>query len=166
VTLPGLLEWFRAPFITPPRQWHPILVHFPIVFLFLEAALLFRHAPRPRRELQSAADVFLRLSVWSMIPVAIAGIHDAGLDLGRGNPLWLGLQDRWRNALNLRSSISAHVFLISLLFVLTAVRLIVRARIDPATLEGKKAWIELGLAVLGLVLLVIGTYAAAIVSHP
>jgi len=35
----------------PPRQWHPLLVHFPIVFLTVEALLLGLCALRVNRRM-------------------------------------------------------------------------------------------------------------------
>ena len=94
----ALLKPFYQIVTAPPRQWHPLLVHFPIVFLTVEALLLglWRLTGKPAHE--PLAYACLHLSLWTMLIVAVTGVHDAGLDLGAGNPLWLGLRDRWQQA--------------------------------------------------------------------
>ena len=97
----ALLKPFYQIVTAPPRQWHPLLVHFPIVFLTVEALLLglWRLTGKPAHE--PLAYACLHLSLWTMLIVAVTGVHDAGLDLGAGNPLWLGLRDRWQQACSL-----------------------------------------------------------------
>ena len=77
----ALLKPFYQIVTAPPRQWHPVIVHFPIAFLVLEAVLLslWRVTGKPAHE--PLAYACLHLSLWTMLIVAIAGVHDAGLDL-------------------------------------------------------------------------------------
>lgn len=158
--------WFLKPFTSPPHQWHPLLIHFPIAFLFAEMVMLWKEtwSSRPARSIGS--DTFLKLSVWLMLPVVIAGIHDSGLDLGPGNPIWLGLHDRYRNAFNFSSSISVHALLMTLLLLMTAFRLLLRWHAHFAPRKRPRLLIDLGSALLGLGFLIVGGYAAGMVNHP
>jgi hypothetical protein len=49
----ALLKPFYQIVTAPPRQWHPVLMHFPIAFLVLEAVLLslLRITAKPAHEL-------------------------------------------------------------------------------------------------------------------
>ena len=107
----ALLKPFYQIVTAPPRQWHPLLVHFPIVFLTVEALLLglWRLTGKPAHE--PLAYACLHLSLWTMLIVAVTGVHDAGLDLGAGNLFWLGLRDRWQQAFRWHSSITVHSWL-------------------------------------------------------
>ena len=65
----ALLKPFYQIVTAPPRQWHPVLVHFPIAFLILEAVLLglWRVTGKPAHEL--SAHGFLHASLWTMLEV-------------------------------------------------------------------------------------------------
>jgi hypothetical protein len=122
----ALLKPFYQIVTAPPRQWHPVLVHFPIAFLVLEAVLLGLWRITGKAEYDRWAYGFLHASLWTMLIVAGAGVHDAGLDLGPGNPLWLGFQDRWAHAFRWHSSVTVHAWLALGLVVITATRLLWR----------------------------------------
>src|SRR5437660_876251 len=107
----------------PPQQWHPVLIHFPIVFFILEFGLLVGAWLKKNAAWEKCAVRILHLNVWVILIVSIAGFHDVGLDLGRHHRIWLGIQDRWKNAWVFDSSVTVHVWLISILFVLTFSRL-------------------------------------------
>jgi Predicted membrane protein (DUF2231) len=153
-------------FVTaPPRQWHPVIVHFPIVFLIAEAVLLglWRVTAKPGHE--PLAYGFLQASLWTMLMVAIAGVHDAGLDLGAGNPLWLGLQDRWRQGFRWRSSITVHSWLALALLAITAARLLWRKIGGPYVLRGGQGWAYGLITLIGLWILTAAGYVGGMITH-
>lgn len=67
---------------------------------------------------------------------ALVGALDAGLDLGPGNPLWLGLKDRWANAFRWESSVTMHAWLALGLVATTSGRLLWRKLGRSAVLRG------------------------------
>ena len=161
----ALLKPFYQIVIAPPRQWHPVLVHFPIVFLVVEAVLLslWRVTGKPAHELW--AHGFLHASLWTMLIVAIAGVHDAGLDLGAGNLLWLGLQDRWRQAFRWHSSITVHSWLALALVAITAARLLWRKFAGPNALRGRQGWAYGLMTFIGLWILTAAGYVGGMINH-
>ena len=161
----ALLKPFYQIVTAPPRQWHPVLVHFPIAFLVLEAALLGLWRITGKAEYDRWAYGFLHASLWTMLIVAGAGVHDAGLDLGPGNPMWLGLQDRWQNAFRWRSSVTVHTWLALALLMMTGLRLLWRKLGGPSALRGAQGW-AYGLATLiGLWVLSAAGYVGGLISH-
>ena len=161
----ALLKPFYQIVTAPPRQWHPVLVHFPIAFLTLEAVLLglWRFTGKPEQERWAYA--FLHASLWSMLTVALAGLHDTGLDLGPGNPFWLGLQDRWQNMFRWHSSVTLHTWLTLALLAITVTRLLWRKLGGPSALRGAQGW-AYGLATLiGLWVLSAAGYVGGLISH-
>ena len=161
----ALLKPFYQIVTAPPRQWHPVLVHFPIVFLVVEAALLslWRVTGKPGQE--SLAYASLHASVWTMLIVAIAGVHDAGLDLGPGNLLWLGLQDRWRQAFRWHSSVTVHSWLALALVAITAARLLWRKLVGPDALRGGQGWAYGLMTLIGLWILTAAGYVGGMINH-
>jgi Predicted membrane protein (DUF2231) len=96
LTMKELLHALVRVYSEPPQQWHPWLIHFPIVFLLLDGlfTVMFWFKPRAAYERRSLS--FLGAALVTMVLAVFAGIHDSGLDLGEGNVFLLGLQDRWK----------------------------------------------------------------------
>ena len=161
----ALLKPFYQIVTAPPRQWHPVLVHFPIVFLVTEAVLLslWRVTGKPGQE--PLAYAFLHASLWTMLIVAITGVHDAGLDLGRGNPFWLGLQDRWQQVFRWHSSITVHSWLALALVAITVVRLLWRKFVGPNALRGRQGWAYGLMTFIGLWILTAAGYVGGMINH-
>ena len=155
----ALLKPFYQIVTAPPRQWHPVLVHFPIAFLVVEATLLGLWRLTGKTEYDRWAYGFLHASLWTMLIVAVAGVHDAGLDLGPGNPMWLGLQDRWQNAFRWRSSVTVHTWLALALLMMTGLRLLWRK------LRNARGWGYTLLTLVGLWMLTAAGYVGGLVSH-
>lgn len=161
----ALLKPFYQFVTEPPRQWHPLLVHFPIVFLVLEAALLGLWRMTRAVEFERWAGRFLRWSLWSMLVVIVAGLHDTGLDLGAGNKIWLGLQDRWHNLLRFQSSVTVHSWLSLGLLVITTVRAFWRTVGGAAALRGGCGWGYAFLTLASLWVLTATGYVGGLISH-
>ena len=106
----------------PPQQWHPWLIHFPIVFLVLDGLFTATFWFNPRAEYERWSLSFLAAALLTMVLAILAGIHDSGLDLGEGNVFLLGLQDRWQSAFVFRSSVTVHMWLSLALFALSFAR--------------------------------------------
>ena len=161
----ALLKPFYQIVTVPPRQWHPLLVHFPIVFLTVEALLLglWRLTGKPAHE--PLAYACLHLSLWTMLIVAVTGVHDAGLDLGAGNPLWLGLRDRWQQAFRWHSSITVHSWLALALVAITAARLLWRRFVGPGALRGGQGWAYGLVTLISLWILTAAGYVGGMISH-
>src|SRR5207244_1150537 len=66
------------------RQWHPALIHFPIVFLMLELAFHLAASFRASPALEKAAFGSLTAAVLSFFPAIYAGLSDVGAALGPG----------------------------------------------------------------------------------
>jgi thiol-disulfide isomerase/thioredoxin len=90
-------------------QWHPMLVHFPIALLVVEACFLCAFWMRPSEPIARFSKWLLWAAVVSLIPTIATGIRDAGVDLGPGSPFLNGLRDRIGHFFRLESSISLHV---------------------------------------------------------
>jgi len=161
----ALLKPFYQIVTAPPRQWHPVLVHFPIAFLVLEAVLLSLWRVTGKTAHEPWAYAFLHVSLWSMLIVAIAGLHDAGLNLGAGNLLWLGLQDRWRQAFRWHSSVTVHSWLALALLAITAARLLWRKFVGPGALRGGQGWAYGLMTFIGLWILTAAGYVGGMISH-
>ncbi|HTL70139.1 MAG TPA: DUF2231 domain-containing protein [Candidatus Eisenbacteria bacterium] len=149
--------------VQPPKQWHPWLVHFPLVFLELEAFFLAWSLVSKRPELERRAWAFLKAGFWSSLVVAATGFHDAGLLCGPGNPFLLGLRDRLQNYRRFDMLVTVHFWLASLLVALVAVRFGWRASRGP--LRGAAAWAYAGLALAGIWCLLAMSYAGGMMYH-
>lgn len=169
MTLSGLhelLKPFWTVFFKPSQQWHPLVIHFPLVFLILEAFLVFAYWKNGNQEYERWAYRFLRLAFWMMLIAAVAGLHDSGLNLGPGNKMWLGLEDRWQNAFRLASAITLHVWLALGLVGLTLARLLWRLRQRAQALAGQQALGYGFLTVASLWVLLAMSYVGGSISHP
>ena len=161
----ALLWPFVGIFVAPPRQVHPVLVHFPIVFLFLETIFTLGFRIGGRAGWDRWAFRCLSGAAACLLPVAAAGFHDAGLDHGAGNALLLGVRDRWGHALRLSSPLTVHVWLVLALATVTLVRLLLRIRERRRGVVGALAWVDGGLGVFGLWCLVATAYVGGSLSH-
>ncbi|TME71102.1 MAG: redoxin domain-containing protein, partial [Chloroflexi bacterium] len=78
--------WEKRPLLAlvpaPWAQWHPLLVHFPIALLVLEAAFVCALLVRPSERLAQFSTWLLGAAVASLVPTILTGIRDAGADLG------------------------------------------------------------------------------------
>jgi uncharacterized membrane protein len=160
-----LLRPFVGVLVAPPRQVHPILVHFPIVFLLLEAIFTLGFRIRGRAGHDRWAFRCLEGAAVCLLPVAAAGFHDAGLDHGAGSALLLGLRDRWGHALRLSSPLTVHVWLVLALATITVVRLLLRIRERRRGVVGALVWVDGGLGFFGLWCLVATAYVGGSLSH-
>lgn len=160
-----LLTPFYRIWTEPPQQWHPIIVHFPIVFLVLEAVFqgLFHFTNKPDHE--RWAYCFLHWSFWMLLIIAVAGFHDVGLDLGSGNKIWLGLQDRWKNTFRFQSGITVHAWLAFGLIAITLGRLFWRKLNGADVLRGVQSVFYTLLTLIGLWFLIAAGYVGGLVTH-
>jgi uncharacterized membrane protein len=105
--------WEKRPLLAlvpaPWAQWHPLLVHFPIALLVLEAVFVCVLVIRPNTRVAESSTWLLAAAVVSLAPTIITGIRDAGTDLDPASPFWNGLHDRVTNLWRLESSVSLHV---------------------------------------------------------
>ena len=160
-----LLKPFIQLVTAPPQQWYPLIIHFPIVCLIFEAALLVVFLFQKRPDIEAKAFTLLKLGWWSLLIAAAAGIHDAGLNLGPGNRFVLGLQDRWDNLFRFESSITVHVWLAGLLLGVTLCRLFWRWRRGPHVWQGLAGYWYSGLTGFGIWCLFAMSYVGGLISH-
>ncbi|MBI3540655.1 MAG: hypothetical protein HY073_00670 [Deltaproteobacteria bacterium] len=159
-----LIKPFYRVFTMPPQQWHPVLIHFPIVFLEIEAFFLILFAMKKNKEYEKWAHNFLKITFWSLFVVAAAGFHDCGLVLGTGNKFLLGIQDRWENAFRFQSTITVHFWLAVLTFVIVLLRFVWQSR-NPKVLQGKGAYLYGFMTVMGIWSLLATSYVGGMMSH-
>ena len=113
-----------------PFLFHPLLVHFPIAFFFLEAFLVVLWLKRKEEIYEKFSFFTLKLAVATMPFVMLAGLKDAG---------------------GLRPMVRTHFYFAATLFLMNAARLLVRWRSGPGLWAGSycilyRAWVFLGLA--------------------
>ncbi len=163
-------DWEKRPLLAflPENweDWHPIIVHFPIALLFLEAVFLCAYWFRPNENFAKFSAYLLVLAVLSLIPVIYSGIHDAGNDLGPGSPFWNGLKDRLANFFRFESTISLHVIFALAVSFLTLIRLLWRAYAHDRVLKGKEGFVYMGIMFVGLWLLFAAGQVGGGISHP
>jgi len=162
--------WERRPFLAlVPRdwkQWHPLVVHFPIAFLALEAILLLLNAFRPEDTLERFSRWMLALAVLSLLPTVYTGVSDVGASLGPGWSFWNGLQDRIHQFRRLESTVSLHALVALAACLLAAGRLMWRLVARERALRGGHG-IAFGLLTfLGLWLLFAAGQVGGSISHP
>lgn len=159
-----LIKPFYRIFTAPPHQWHPVLVHFPIVFLGMEAFFLVLFAIKRNKEYENWANNFLKITFGSLFIVIAAGFHDCGLTLGHGNKLILGIQDRWENAFRFQSSITVHFWLAVLTFLIVWLRFLWQSR-DPKVLQGKGSYLYGLMTAIGIWSLLAMSYVGGLINH-
>jgi len=160
-----LAKPFYQIFTAPPQQWHPLLVHFPLVFLISEAFFISLFLMTKKDHFEVEAYRFLNAAFWFIPIVVIAGFHDCGLSLGSGNEFLLGLQDRWENAFRLQSSVTVHFWLALLLIGITSCRLFWRWRSGPQVWKGGKGFFYCFFIFIGIWCLFAMGYVGGLLSH-
>jgi uncharacterized membrane protein len=159
-----LLEPFSQVWANPAQQLHPQIVHFPIVFLVLEAVTLVIFAIRKQPQLAALSMIFLQCAFWTMLLAVLTGLNDVGLDLGAGNRVMLGFRDRWENAFRAESSVTIHVWLALMLIALTLTRLLWRS-LGRGALTGISGAAFGLLTLLNFWALLAATYVGASITH-
>lgn len=105
----GWPHYFWQPLLIAPHKYiHPLVIHFPIVFLSLEAALLFLNKVMRSKGIWKSAKVLLYLAALSLPFVMLAGLHDVGVDIGHGNAIVDGFNDRIKNWNHWSDRLSLH----------------------------------------------------------
>jgi thiol-disulfide isomerase/thioredoxin/uncharacterized membrane protein len=146
-------------------QWHPLLVHFPIALLVLEAVFVSALLVRPSERLAHYSTWLLGAAVVSLIPTILTGIRDAGADLGPGSPFWNGMHDRLTHLLRLESSVSLHVLFGLAVTLIACGRLAWRVWAGDRILRaGQRMGFSL-LTLLGLWVLFAGGQVGGGISH-
>ncbi len=159
-----LIKPFYRVFTEPPHQWHPALIHFPIVFLEIEAFFLVLFTVKKNEEYKKWANNFLKTAFWSLFIVMAAGIHDCSLTMGHGNKFILGIQDRWENAFRFQSSITVHFWLAVLTVFIVVLRFIWQSR-NPKVLQGKGSYLYGFMTAIGIWNLLAMSYVGGLISH-
>jgi len=159
-----LLHALVSVYSEPPQQWHPWLIHFPIVFLLLDGLFTAMFWFNPRAEYERCSLSFLGAALVTMALAVFAGIHDSGLDLGEGNVFLLGVQDRWQNAFVTRSGVTVHMWLSLALFGLSFARFTWRKCLARA-LRGRQAFAYGAALFLNLWLLIATAHVGAMLNH-
>jgi len=161
--------WEKRPLLAlvpaPWAQWHPLLVHFPIALLVLEAAFVCALLVRPNERVAQFSTWLLGAAVTSLVPTILTGIRDAGADLGADSPFWNGLHDRLTHLFRLESSVSLHVLFGLALTLITLGRLGWRLRAGDRTLRGGQRMAFTLVTLLGLWLLFAGGQVGGGISH-
>lgn len=165
---PGHRSWKQplAPLV-PQRwkQWHPLVVHFPTALLLMETLVLLAGCVRPSEKLARLSGWLLLWAAVSLLPVILAGINDAGLDVGTGWPFWNGLQDRVHNIVRLESAVSLHVLYALATALLVMGRGVWRWRAGPRAAQGRQRFAFAIAALLGLWLLFAAGQVGGGISH-
>jgi uncharacterized membrane protein len=105
----GWPHYFWQPLLIAPHRYiHPLLIHFPIAFLSLEAALLLLNKVMRSKGVWKSAKILLYLAALSLPIVVLAGLHDVGVDIGHGNDILDGLNDRIKNWNHWSERLSLH----------------------------------------------------------
>jgi len=146
--------WEKQPLLAlvpaPWAQWHPLLVHFPIALLVLEAVFVCALLVRPNERLAQCSMWLLVAAVVSLIPTILTGIRDAGADLGPDSPFWNGVHDRLTHLFRLESSVSLHVLFGLGLTLIAVGRLTWRVRAGGRILRGRQRTAFTLVTLLGL----------------
>jgi uncharacterized membrane protein len=128
-TLPGFCfekgwpHYFWQPLLPVPHKYiHPVLIHFPIVFLIFESVLLVLNKAIRSKGIWKSAKVLLYLGALSLPIVVAAGLHDVGVDVGHGNAILDGLNDRIKNWNHWSDRLSLHVAYALVVTLLTWLR--------------------------------------------
>jgi len=161
--------WEKAPWLAlVPRawkQWHPLVIHFPIVLLLFEAGVVVYYWCRPSENIERLSRWLLGLAVLSFGPAIYTGLNDVGSDLGPGWAFWNGLRDRLGHLFLFRSSVSLHVFLVLLCLLISTVRLVWRVRSRERALNGRQRAVFLVSTALGLWMLLGAGQVGGAISH-
>jgi thiol-disulfide isomerase/thioredoxin/uncharacterized membrane protein len=164
-------EWETHPLLAlmPARwkQWHPLVVHFPIALLVLELAFVCAFWVRPSEHVAWSGHWLLWAAVLSFVPAVYTGIRDVGVALEvPGSAFWNGWKDRVAHLLRLESSISLHVLFVLAAVLLTTGRLVWRVRGADRALRGGQGLAFATVTALGLWLLFAAAQIGGGISHP
>src|SRR5213592_3765574 len=161
--------WEKRPLLAlvpaPWAQWHPLLVHFPIALLVLEAVFVCALLVRPNERVAHLSTWLLGAAVVSLVPTILTGIRDAGADLGPDSPFWNGLHDRLTHLFRLESSVSLHVLFGLAVTLIAFGRLAWRLRAGDRILRGGQRMAFTLVTLLGLWLLFGGGQVGGGISH-
>src|SRR5436309_9890137 len=161
--------WEKRPLLAllpaPWAQWHPLLVHFPIALLVLEAVFVCALLVRPNERVAQLSTWLLGAAVASLVPTVLTGIRDAGADLGPDSPLSNGLHDRLPHLFRLESSVSLHVLFGLAVTLIAFGRLAWRLRAGDRILRGGQRMAFTLVTLLGLWLLFGGGQVGGGISH-
>lgn len=160
-----LFSPFVRVWVHPPQQVHPIVVHFPIVLLVLEGLFLFLFFVTKKLHYEIAAYHLLKWGLFSIIITIIAGLHDVGLELGAGNKILLGFNDRIQNMFQFESSITIHSWLAMLLLLLTFVRLWWRSLKRENVLKSYSGFCFGIVSLFSIWVLLAASYMGGLISH-
>jgi uncharacterized membrane protein len=149
--------------IAPHRYIHPLVIHFPIVFLSLEAALLFLNKVMKSKGIWKSAKILLYLAALSLPFVMLAGLHDVGVDIAHGNAILDGLNDRIKNWNHWSDRLSLHFAyaVVLTLFVWLRTFLVAQGK-------GKfvSTWANLGLALIVIWIMTATAQLGGSLSYP
>ena len=161
--------WEKRPLLAlvpaPWAQWHPLLVHFPIALLVLEAVFVCALLVRPNERAAQYSAWLLWAAVASLVPTILTGIRDAGADLGGDSPFWNGLHDRLTHLFRLESSVSLHVLFGLAVTLIAFGRLAWRLRAGDRILRGGQRMAFTLVTLLGVWLLFGGGQVGGGISH-
>jgi len=161
--------WEKRPLLAlvpaPWAQWHPLLVHFPIALLVLEAVLVCTLLVRPNERVAQLSIWLLGTAVLSLVPTILMGIRDAGAALGPDSPFWNGLRDRLTHLSRLESSVSLHVLFGLAVTVIAFGRLAWRMRAGDRILTGGQRMAFTLVTLLGLWVLFGAGQVGGAISH-
>ena len=161
--------WEKRPLLAlvpaPWAQWHPLLVHFPIALLVLEAVFVCALLVRPNERVAHSSTWLLGAAVVSLVPTILTGIRDAGADLGPDSPFWNGLHDRLTHLFRLESSVSLHVLFGLAVTLIAFGRLAWRLRAGDRILRGGQRMAFILVTLLGLWVLFGGGQVGGGISH-
>src|SRR5438876_9817464 len=161
--------WEKRPLLAlvpaPWAQWHPLLVHFPIALLVLEAVFVCALLVRPNERMAQFSTWLLGAAVVSLVPTILTGIRDAGADLGPDSPFWNGLHDRLTHLFRLESSVSLHVLFGLAVTLIPFGRLAWRVRAGDRILGGGQRMAFTLVTLLGLWVLFGGGQVGGGISH-
>src|SRR5215472_4814864 len=147
------------------KQWHPLVVHFPIALLFLEALLVVVSEFRPRASLEQPSRWLLAAALVSFVPTVYTGMGDVGADLGPGWGFWNGLEDRFRHLLLIQSTISLHVLFALAAIIIAVGRYIWRIRSGYGPLPRPQRAAFAALTILGVWALFAAGQVGGSISH-
>src|SRR2546427_3391736 len=161
--------WEKRPLLAlvpaPWAQWHPLLVHFPIALLVLEAVFVCALLVRPNERVAHLSTWLLGAAVLSLVPTILTGIRDVGSDLRPDSPCVEGLPDPAAHLFRLESSVSLHVLFGLALTLIAVARLGWRLRAGDRILRSGQRMSFTLVTLLGLWVLFGGGQVGGGISH-
>jgi uncharacterized membrane protein/thiol-disulfide isomerase/thioredoxin len=164
-------EWETQPWraLVPVawKQWHPLVVHFPIALLVIEAVCVWAYWLRPSERVAWCTNWLLWTALISVALALYTGVRDVGAALELpGWPIWNGVKDRLTHLFRLQSSISLHVLFVLAAVLLASTRLVWRRFSGDRALRGPQGFAFGTVALLGLWLLFAAAQIGGGISHP